>query len=84
MNEWPGGAQQIAREAARPLTRALLKQVHAPTKNKEQADLRLPPTIKEQDIWDFDGSSLITAEDPFPWPSGMIKDSAFFFPIFYD
>lgn len=62
MNEWPGGAQQMAREAAQPLTRNLLKQVHAPTKKGEQADLRLPPTIKEQDIWDFDGSSLITAE----------------------
>jgi Domain of unknown function (DUF1995) len=62
MNEWPGGAQQMAREAAQPLTRSLLKQVHAPTKKGEQADLRLPPTIKEQDIWDFDGSSLITAE----------------------
>lgn len=61
-NQWPGGAEQMAREAARPLTVSLLKQVHAPTKKGENNDLRLPPTIKEQDIWDFDGSSLITAE----------------------
>ena len=61
-NQWPGGAQEMAREAAKPLTKAMLKLVHAPTKEGEQADLRLPPTIKDQDIWDFDGSSLITAE----------------------
>lgn len=61
-NEWPGGAKQMLRESAKPLTKALLKMVHAPTKETDQADLRLPPTIKEQDIWDFDGSALITAE----------------------
>lgn len=61
-NQWPGGAQEMSREAAKPLTKALLKLVHAPTKEGEQADIRLPPTIKEQDIWDFDGSALITAE----------------------
>ena len=63
-NQWPGGAQQMSREAAKPLTKALLKQVRAPTKETDSpnSDLRLPPTIKEQDIWDFDGSCLITAE----------------------
>jgi hypothetical protein len=63
LNEWPGGAKQMARESAKPLTKALLKQIHAPTKNvEEKVDIRLPPTVKEQDIWDFDGSALITAE----------------------
>ncbi|CAB9498955.1 Domain of unknown function (DUF1995) [Seminavis robusta] len=64
VNEWPGGAQEMSRESAKPLTQALLKQVHAPTKATEEASRqqRLPPTVKEQDIWDFDGSALITAE----------------------
>ena len=30
--------------------------------SSDNNDLRLPPTIKEQDIWDFDGSALVTAE----------------------
>ena len=65
MNEWPGGAQQMAREAGKPLTRELLRLVRAPTKDlddKNLESLRLPPTIVEQDIWDFDGSALFTAE----------------------
>jgi hypothetical protein len=63
-NEWPGGAQQMYREAGKPLTTALLREIHAPTKHVEgqQQQQRLPPTIKEQDIWDFDGSALHTAE----------------------
>lgn len=61
-NQWPGGAKQMLRESAKPLTKALLKQIHAPTKETDQGDLRLPPTVKEQDIWDFDGSALVTAE----------------------
>jgi Domain of unknown function (DUF1995) len=62
INQWPGGAQEMSRESAKPLTKALLKQIHAPTKQGETVDLKLPPNIKEQDIWDFDGSALITAE----------------------
>lgn len=62
VNEWPGGAKQMLRESARPLTKELLKRVHAPTKDTDQAGFRLPPTITEQDIWDFDGSALTTAE----------------------
>lgn len=62
-NEWPGGAQQMAREAGKPLTKELLRQVRAPTKDLENDTLiRMPPTIQEQDIWDFDGSALFTAE----------------------
>jgi len=62
-NQWPGGAEQMAREAGKPLTRELLRQVRAPTKEDlDQARLRLPPKIQEQDIWTFDGSALFTAE----------------------
>jgi Domain of unknown function (DUF1995) len=63
--QWPGGAQQMYREAAGPLTRELLKQIRAPTKEQSPtADVSLTkqPTVKSQDIWDFDGSALITAE----------------------
>jgi hypothetical protein len=63
-NEWPGGTQQMYREAGKPLTNALLREIHAPTKDKDgQKQQRgLPPTITAQDIWDFDGSALHTAE----------------------
>lgn len=62
-NQWPGGAQQMYRESAKYLTTALLKKIYAPTKTDgDNVDIRLPPTIKEQDIWDFDGSALHTAE----------------------
>ena len=66
-NEWPGGAQQMYREAAKPLTNELLRQIYAPTKTAENTtspstELRFPPTVKSQDIWDFDGSALHSAE----------------------
>jgi hypothetical protein len=68
-NEWPGGTQQIYRESAKPLTTELLREIRAPTKmgddqynNTEQQLRRLPPTLRAQDIWDFDGSALHTAE----------------------
>ena len=54
---WPGGAEQMSREAAKPLTRDLLKTMRL---DKEQ--VFLPPEIKEQDVWDFDGSALISSE----------------------
>jgi hypothetical protein len=62
--QWPGGAQQMYREAAAPLTRELLKQVRAATKEKAEQDQSLTkqPVVKSQDIWDFDGSAMITAE----------------------
>mmetsp|Transcript_9790 Transcript_9790/g.12924 ORF Transcript_9790/g.12924 Transcript_9790/m.12924 type:complete len:383 (-) Transcript_9790:57-1205(-) len=61
--QWPGGAQEMYREAAGPLTRELLKQVKAPTKQDTAPNQFVkPPTVKSQDIWDFDGSALITAE----------------------
>lgn len=70
-NQWPGGAQQMYREAGKPLTSALLKEVRVePTKEN------LAPTIKEQDIWDFDGSALHTAEAS-AGPSGDIQALVF-------
>lgn len=62
--QWPGGAQQMYREGAGPLTRELLKQVRAPTKEKAEQDQALTkqPIVNSQDIWDFDGSAMITAQ----------------------
>ncbi|KAG7343320.1 DUF1995 domain containing protein [Nitzschia inconspicua] len=63
-NEWPGGARQMYREAGKPLTDALLREIRAPTKKVDEMvqERRLAPTVKAQDIWDFDGSALHTAE----------------------
>ena len=63
-NEWPGGSKQIYREAGLPLTNALLREIRAPTKNVDSyvGERSLAPEIKSQDIWDFDGSALHTAE----------------------
>ena len=55
--QWPGGAMQMYREAAGPLTRELLRVV----KTDPEAFSK-QPTVKSQDVWDFDGSALITAE----------------------
>jgi hypothetical protein len=66
---WPGGARQIYREAVGPLTREILKQVKAPTKQHPSDESSLwtkKPVVKSQDIWDFDGSALITAEHESP------------------
>lgn len=56
-NQWPGGAQQMSREAAQPLTRELLQELRV-------ADDQLfpPERIRQQDIWDFDGSALLASE----------------------
>ncbi len=63
-NEWPGGARQMYREAGRPLAEAFLREVRAPTKDVDGVveERRLAPVLKQQDIWDFDGSALHTAE----------------------
>lgn len=60
--EWPGGAMQMYREAGRPLTEALLGEIRAVAKNlqteeeKNSGKENYPPTVKAQDIWDFDVS----------------------------
>mmetsp|Transcript_39967 Transcript_39967/g.40492 ORF Transcript_39967/g.40492 Transcript_39967/m.40492 type:complete len:386 (+) Transcript_39967:26-1183(+) len=63
-NAWPGGTKQMYRESGKPLTDALLREVRAPTKNVDEfpEQRRLNPTLKKQDIWDFDGSAIHTAE----------------------
>eukprot|EP00538_Stauroneis_constricta_P008864 CAMPEP_0119550502 /NCGR_PEP_ID=MMETSP1352-20130426/4004_1 /TAXON_ID=265584 /ORGANISM="Stauroneis constricta, Strain CCMP1120" /LENGTH=399 /DNA_ID=CAMNT_0007596377 /DNA_START=130 /DNA_END=1329 /DNA_ORIENTATION=+ len=61
-NEWPGGAMQMYREAGKPLANALLKEIRAPTKEVKENERRMPPTVTAQDLWDFDGSALHTAE----------------------
>jgi Domain of unknown function (DUF1995) len=52
--QWPGGAEQMYREAAKPLTYDLLRELRL---SKDQIR---PLTVSDQDIWDFDGSGLIT------------------------
>ena len=56
LNQWPGGAQQMYREAAKPLTTALLAEINPSTQPM------MPPKVSAQDIWDFDGSALLTAQ----------------------
>lgn len=55
LNQWPGGAQQMYREAGKPLSMELIRRLRV------SRDQLLPPTVKDQDIWDFDGSALITS-----------------------
>ncbi|VEU39896.1 unnamed protein product [Pseudo-nitzschia multistriata] len=63
-NQWPGGAKQMYRESGKPLTNALLREVRAPTKRLDSfpEERRTNPQLKVQDIWDFDGTALHTAE----------------------
>jgi len=63
-NEWPGGSKQMYRESGKPLANALLREVRAPTKNLETfpEERRTNPQLKAQDIWDFDGTAIHTAE----------------------
>jgi hypothetical protein len=76
-NSWPGGAQQIYREAAGPLTRALLQDVRTfntidnsttatsasnNVDNNAWTRTTQKPVVRVQDIWDFDGSAVVTAE----------------------
>jgi TolA-binding protein len=77
-NQWPGGTQQMYREAGKPLTTALLREVRAPTKDKGKGDeqTRIAPTIGEQDIWDFDGTALHTAQAS-QGPSGDVQALVF-------
>jgi hypothetical protein len=68
---WPGGARQMYRQAAGPLTRELLRVLRARTargsRDDAEADLHLqdlrkPPAVASRDVWDFDGSAVVTAE----------------------
>jgi hypothetical protein len=76
-NQWPGGTKQMYREAGKPLTTALLREVRAPTKEKGTGEeARIAPTIGEQDIWDFDGSAIHTAQAS-QGPSGDVQALVF-------
>lgn len=59
---WPGGAKQMYREAAGPLTRALLRQVRTTNGATTSGVPAAPPKVTSQDVWDFDGSAVVTAE----------------------
>jgi hypothetical protein len=61
---WPGGAQQMYREAAGPLTRGLLSllRCHAKNASGTATQWTKPPRVSSQDVWDFDGSALVTAQ----------------------
>ena len=67
-NGWPGGAQQMFREAGRPQTEALLSEIRATAKSlqteeeKKSGKEAFPPKIITQNIWNFDGSAIVTAE----------------------
>jgi len=82
--DFVGGAKQMYRESGKPLTTALLKEVRAVAtdiqseddKKKGAGKEKLPPTIKAQDIWDFDGSALITSEAA-AGPSGDVQALVF-------
>jgi Domain of unknown function (DUF1995) len=56
MNLWPGGARQMYREAGKPLTMELLKTIRV------DPNQLLSPQVTDQDIWDFDGSALISSQ----------------------
>lgn len=55
--QWPGGAAQMYRRAAGPLTRELLRVVRT-----DPEPLSKQPQVTSQDVWDFDGSALITSQ----------------------
>lgn len=64
--EWPGGSKQMYREAGRPLSEALMQEVRATASSadtdKDDVNTFQRPEVTAQDIWDFDGSALITAK----------------------
>jgi hypothetical protein len=73
LNEWPGGAKQMYRESGRPLTESLLREIRAYSKedlsmvgveeHEGTSQLnRMPPVVTAEEIWDFDGSAIISAK----------------------
>ncbi|KAL7492670.1 hypothetical protein ACHAWT_001722 [Skeletonema menzelii] len=70
LNEFPGGAKQMYRECGRPLTEALLRELRITPKtngssddNEQITSASTPPTVTAEDIWDFDGSAIISTND---------------------
>jgi hypothetical protein len=82
--EWPGGTKEMFREAGKPLSESLLSEIRAisPTllaasnSTSSSSRYQLPPSIKTQTLWDFDGSALITAESPIG-PIGDVQAMVF-------
>lgn len=80
--EWPGGSKEMYREAGRPLTEELLKEVRAVAaglvtdEEKKSGKKFFPPKIIAQDLWDFDGTALISAEAA-AGPSGDVQALVF-------
>ena len=69
LNEFPGGAKQIYRECGRPLTESLLRELRITPKSSGSSDENeqitssaTPPTVTAEDIWDFDGSAIISTD----------------------
>mmetsp|Transcript_3901 Transcript_3901/g.6007 ORF Transcript_3901/g.6007 Transcript_3901/m.6007 type:complete len:376 (+) Transcript_3901:103-1230(+) len=67
LNEFPGGAKQIYRECGRPLTESLLRELRITPKkngsideNEQITSSATPVTVTAEDIWDFDGSAIIS------------------------
>lgn len=64
VNEWPGGVQQMYRRAGRPLAESLLREVraYAHAEREEAPPSNMPPEVTAEDIWDFDGSAILSAK----------------------
>lgn len=73
LNEWPGGAKQMYRESGRPLTESLLREIRAYSKELSSVagadephgtttSTRMPPVVTAEEIWDFDGSAIVSAQ----------------------
>jgi len=60
VEEWPGGAKQMYRESGNPLSEELLKQIRLPSENP--LCYNLPPKTIAKDIYDFDGSAIISTQ----------------------
>lgn len=68
VNNFPGGMEQMYREAGRPLSEALLREVRAYSRVSVEGSehdgssrSNMPPDVTAEDIWDFDGSAVVTA-----------------------
>lgn len=69
--QWPGGAEQMYREAAKPLTYDLMRELRL---SKDQIR---PLNVSDQDIWDFDGSGLVTGQSTEQGPKGDVQALVF-------
>jgi len=54
LEQWPGGAPQMYRESAKPLTMEMMKQLFSEPYARSN--------VTSEDVWDFDGSAIMKAE----------------------